>query len=344
MKSLADISWNIPEPEYRQDPALSQSTLAKYEREGFAGLDTLFDHVDTPSLTFGSIVDCLVTDGEDAFNKQYIVSDIPSMEPAVEPIVKEIYQLFHNSYTDINDIPDASLLPTINEFGYQPRWKPDTRCKVVREKGQQYYQTMFMAGDKKIITQDVYNKAFACVRALKDSPQTYYYFMEDNPFDSVQRFYQLKFKQELNGITYRGMADLLIVDHERKMVIPCDLKTSASKEYEFYKSFVKWQYAIQARLYWRLIRKTMDQDEYFKDFELRDFRFIVVNNNSTPNPLVWEFDQTKTKGEIVLGNIKMRDPEVIGEELTNYLQEKPEVPTGVKIKGVNNLSKWIAEM
>lgn len=242
MKKLSDISWQVDETTYRQDPALSYSILARYEREGFEHLDTLFESVSTPSLSFGSCVDCLVTDGEEAFNNQFMVSDIPNMEPAVEPVVKEVYKQCHNSYTDINDVPDSILLPVINQYGYQPRWKPETRCKVIKEKGQQYYQTMFMAGNKTIITQDVYNRVFACVRALKDSPQTRNYFCEDNPFESIERFYQLKFKGTLDGVDYRCMADEIVVNHEKKIVIPCDLKTSSHKEYDFHKSFVQWRY------------------------------------------------------------------------------------------------------
>ena len=49
-KSLRDISWQVDEPTYRADPALSYSTLARYEREGFNNLDKLFDSIDTPSL------------------------------------------------------------------------------------------------------------------------------------------------------------------------------------------------------------------------------------------------------------------------------------------------------
>lgn len=52
-KSLKDISWNVSEETYRADPALSYSTLARYEREGFNNLDKLFDRLETPSLTFG---------------------------------------------------------------------------------------------------------------------------------------------------------------------------------------------------------------------------------------------------------------------------------------------------
>lgn len=340
-KRLTEISWQVPEPVYRQDPALSQSTLTKYEREGFENLDKLFEHVETPSLSFGSMVDCLITDSEKAFNEQYMIASIPSMEPSIEPIVKEVYSQFHDAYTNINDIPDSCLMPIISQFGYQQRWKPETRCKAVREKGQQYYQTMFMAGDKKIVSQETYNKVFVCVRALKDSPQTHDYFCEDNPFDDIERYYQLKFKDTLDGVEYRGMADLLIVDHKNKKVIPCDLKTSAHREYDFYKSFITWGYQCQARLYWRLIRKAMDKDDYYKDFKLDDFRFIVVNNNDNPNPLVWLFDKTQSQGEIKIGNTVMRDPCTIGNELSNYLQFKPIVPSGIVVKGLNNISAWI---
>ena len=69
-KRLTEISWQVPDPVYRQDPALSQSVLTKFEREGFENLDKLFEHVDTPSLSFGSMVDCLMTDGERAFQER----------------------------------------------------------------------------------------------------------------------------------------------------------------------------------------------------------------------------------------------------------------------------------
>lgn len=50
-KSLRIISWDVSEEIYRADPALSYSTLARYEREGFNNLDKLFDKLETPSLT-----------------------------------------------------------------------------------------------------------------------------------------------------------------------------------------------------------------------------------------------------------------------------------------------------
>lgn len=340
-KSLKQLSWDVPESVYRSDPALSQSSIGKYEREGFEHLDTLFDHIDTPSLRFGSMVDCLITDSEKSFNEQYIICDIPSIEPSIEPIVKEVFNQYKDSYTNINDIPESSLMPIIAQYGYQPRWKPETRCKAVREKGGHYYQTMFMAKGKTIVSQDTYNRVFACVRALKDSPQTHDYFCEDNPFDDIERYYQLKFKDTFNGIEYRGMLDLVIVDHKNKIVYPCDLKTSSKREYNFFKSFIEFGYSYQARLYWRLLRAAMDRDDYYKDFKLADFRFIVVNTTDIPNPLVWIFDKTQALGTLVIGNYTLRDPEEIGKELSYYLETKPLVPKGIKIKGTNSITEWL---
>ena len=341
MESLRDISWNISESEYRQDPALSYSTLSRYETLGFAGLDKLYEKVESPSLTFGSCVDCIITDGESAFNERFMVSDIPSIEPSVEPIVKEVFEKFHNAYTDINDIPESQLMPVIASYGYQPRWKPETRCKTIREKGASYYQTMFMARGREILSQDTYNRVYACVRALKDSPNTKWAFSENNPFDNIERFYQLKFKTTLNGIDYRCMADEIIVNHETRKIIPIDLKTSSSREYDFHRSFLRWHYQIQARLYWRILRKVMDENPTYRDYALANWRFIVVNSIDNPNPLIWEFEDTQKQGTLTYGDIELRDPEDLGKELMHYLNDQPSVPDGIKTDGVNGIAKWL---
>ena len=136
------------------------------------------------------------------------------------------------------------------------------------------------------------------------------------------------------------MADLIIVNHKEKYIIPCDLKTSSHREYNFPESFLQWRYDIQARLYWRLIRQAMDNDDYFKDFTLKEYRFIVVNNIDNPVPLIWNFRQTMASGDIQVGYKKLRDPEKIGEELSAYLKDTPKVPRGIELTAPNNIEKW----
>jgi hypothetical protein len=84
----------------------------------------------------------------------------------------------------------------------------------------------------------------------------------------------------------------------------------------------------------------MDNDDYFKDFVLKEYRFIVVNNIDNPIPLVWNFKQTMDDGEIQVGYKKLRDPEIIGRELTYYLNESPQVPLGIELTKPNNIEKW----
>lgn len=121
---------------------------------------------------------------------------------------------------------------------------------------------------------------------------------------------------------------------------PCDLKTSFKPEWRFYKSFMEYGYWIQAQLYWYLIRQAMDKDEYFKDFKLADYRFIVISNK-TRKPLVWEFPQTRTIIDLRIGEHKLRNWRNIAKELITYLTENYEVPIGIDINLTNNISKWL---
>ena len=114
-------------------------------------------------------------------------------------------------------------------------------------------------------------------------------------------------------------------------------------EYEFHKSFIQWNYWIQAQLYWYIIRQNMDADPYFKDFKLLDYVFIVVNRK-TLTPLVWKFPLTSEYGTLKFGRnsqIEMRDPFDLGKELSSYLKYNPRVPKGINIVKSNNIEEWL---
>ena len=347
MKSLYDISWQVSEEEYRADPALSYSTLARYEREGFNNLDKLFDKIETPSLTFGASVDALITGGQEEFDERFMVADFPSIPDSIIKIVKSLYNQYAGTYRSLLNIPDNSIIRETESQNYQMNWKPETRAKVIKEKGTDYYNLLFVAGDRCIIDTQTYQDVCNAVRALKESESTKFYFADNNPFEpNIERFYQLKFKACLEGIEYRCMADCLLADYNNKIIVPIDLKTSSHTEWDFYKSFVDWLYAIQARLYWRIIRDNLDKDEYFKDFKLANYKFIVVNRR-TLTPLVWEFKDTTTLGTLHFGKnnqIEMRDPEDIGKELSSYLSSRPKVPVGINETGSNDLEDWINKL
>lgn len=337
-KELPSISWQVPESVYRADPALSYSTLSKYEREGFNNLDKLFEHISTPSLTMGSMVDTLITGSEDEFNNLFYIADIPSIGDKEKQIADELFTEYKTIYQSFPEIPDMAVLNKANEVAFQKNWRDETRVKVLKERCAIYYALKANAEGKTIVDLNTFYKVQAMVKALKESPSTHGYFADNDEMSPVRRYYQLKFKATIKDVDYRCMADCLICLYDEKKIIPIDLKTSGHTEWDFQDSFCKWNYMIQARLYWLIIKTNLMNDDYFKDFELENYRFIVVNKDSL-KPLIWEFPLTKTAGNLVddKGNV-YRDPLEIGAELRSYLDNKPPVPKGIDIDGVNEIT------
>lgn len=344
-KSLKEISWQVPEETYREDPSLSYSTLATYERAGFNGLESLYDRKETVSLTFGSAVDAIITGGQEEFDSRFIVAELPVMSDKATKIIKELFADNHITCRTFDDISDIKVLEIIEKYEYWNNCKAETKIKKLKDEGVgEYYNLLHLCDNKTLISSQMYADVLASVQALKESEATKDYFCPDDPFDdSIEHLYQLKFKATLNGIDYRCMSDLLVVDYTNKVITPVDLKTSSHTEWDFFKSFVQWDYQIQARLYWRIIKDNLNRDSYFKDFKLNDYRFIVVNK-TTLTPLVWLFPQTQALGTVVVGNnppLKLRDPEVIGKELSYYLKNRPSVPAGINLVGDNNITEWL---
>ena len=349
VKSFHDISWLVSEPEYREDTALSYSTLSTYQKEGFNGLSHLFDKKESESLLFGSCVDSIITGGMEEFESRFIVMDIPDVIPSIQKVIKACFDLWGEVANVLPKITDDKLLEVINDCEYQPRWRDINRIKSIRDDGSVYYKALVDACGKQVVTTAMYTDILNCVDKLKNSESTKWYFgdqeIDDFDIDShnnIERLYQLKFKTSLDGIDYRCMADLLVVDHDAKIVYPVDLKTSSHNEWDFFKSFVEWNYQIQARLYWRIIRNIMDQDDYFKDFKLDNYRFIVVNKK-TLIPLVWLFEDTQKIGTLSYHSDKIifKDPFDIGRELRYYLDNPQIVPIGVSIDNDNSLTNWL---
>ena len=334
-KELIDISLPLTEPEYRQRPELSYSTLSRYESLGFDGLDRLFDKVESPSLLFGSCVDCLITDGMDAFNELFTVLDV-NVTDGGKDVCKKIMELYPSVLT-FEEMPEEYVSYAAKEAGF---WKADKwdkiRYREVLKTGNiAMYFNALKNSSKTIVDSETYNDALKCVQALKTSNATRGYFADNDELSPVRRYYQLKFAAKFEGVGYRCMMDLAVVDYEDKKIYPIDLKTSSKTEWHFMDSFEQWKYMIQARLYWRILKANLMADEYFKDFTLEDYRFIVVNRR-TLAPLVWEFPLTKSKGTLVdKEGREYRDPFEIGKELQGYLNLRPRVPNGIDIDGVN---------
>ena len=343
-ESLFDISWQVDELTYRADNALSYSTIARFHREGFEGLSKLFDKIESPSLLFGSLVDTLLTGSEEEFNNTYLVAEFPSIPDSQSNVIKYIFGNYSEEYLKLKDVPNEVIISATETLEFQGNWKPETRAKVIRENGEEYYSLLHLAVGKILISTKEYQDAQECVQVLKNSYFTGRYFAPNNPFeDDTETFYQLKFKGEFEGIQLRCMADMIKVDHKNKCIYPIDLKTSFKSEWKFYESFIQWGYWIQAQLYWYIIRQNLDKHSLYKDYKLMDYQFIVVSNNSR-HPLVWNYPDTTAIVDCYYGKNKeivCKNWRKIVKELNYYLTTRPVYPKG--IGKINNINMWLNE-
>lgn len=353
MRSLYDISWQVDEPTYRADSALSQSAIAKYKREGFTGLPHLFDKISTPSLTFGSAVDCLITDSEEEFHKRFYITDVKTTESG-EIICNNLINYCKENSKPIPQsltmYPEDILNKIAKESGF---WQADKWDKIRAKKAleieniEEFYNDIYNSEEKQIISNETYRQVLKSVVILKTSDATKFWFAPNNPFNtSFERFYQLKFKTTLYDVPLRGMLDLVCVNHKTKMIHPVDLKTSSHTEWDFGKSFLEWDYYIQAIIYTALLEDALSKDPYYKDFKVDNYRFIVVNRN-TLTPLVWEFEDSHKREDLFYGRnnqIKLRNPFTLAQELYYYLTHQCSVPTTINQTEKNSLTKILKEL
>ena len=347
MKKLSDVALPWTEEEYRADPALSYSTLSRFDREGFNKLDSLFDKIETPSLTFGSAVDSIITGGQEEFEDRFFVADFPDTPDSIIQIVKALFNEFSVTHRTLESIPNEEVIGFASRFNYQNNWKPETRAKVIKEKGFDYYNLLYLSQDKVILNTETYQDVCKAVDALKTSEATKFYFVDNNPFEpNIERFYQLKFKATLNGIDYRCMFDELVVFSDTKEIQPLDLKTSCKKldrEWDFPTHYIEWNYQMQNRLYVRILQDVISKDDTYKDYKILPYKDIIIFRGSD-TPLVWDIPFTFTKGTLYFGKnnqIEMKDPEDIGKELSSYLSSRPRVPSGIDEFGTNNIVEWL---
>lgn len=370
MKSLKELALPITEQEYREDGCMHYSTLTTYERGGVHSIPTLGDRKESPSLTFGSIVDCMITGTQEEFDATYYIADFPEISDQIANVVKGLFNCYKEQYNTLTEIPDHIILATLDEINYGKTWKPTTRLDKVRNGGIEYYSLLKHSDNKILISSEMYNEAVMSVKALREAKSTSFLFAPNNPFEpDVERLYQLKFRgyvrrtegnefeiiadnrPEINNellrkgyIPYTIMADEVLVLHKEKKVFPIDLKTSSHYEDEFFKSFIDWMYHNQARSYAPIIKASLLADDYFKEFTIMNYSFVVVNKK-TLTPMVWRYPDTYKWGTLYYGKnkqIECRHPFEIGEELKWYLDNPARtIPKDMELDRPNDLTIYL---
>ena len=245
---------------------LSYSRLSDFDRNGPKALIKR-SFVDNEGVRIGSLVDDLLLDSENYDNK-YVQFDGNKPTATLGKLVDIILTEFHK-------IPSVEvILEIINLNGFWTSQKDETKLSNFTKDLDfyKYLDAMFLAKKKTLVT----TKDKEMAEGIVDVLLTHQYSKDifNNNFENI---YQFKFEVEYNELTFRGLLDILTIDHDRKEIHVIDLKTGANKALEFHSSFLKYRYYLQEAVYMIAIEKLIDTREDLKDYKILPFKFLYIS-------------------------------------------------------------------
>lgn len=287
----------MTEKEYRALEIDSYSSLSTFikDRKTYAKEYIYKNKVDKEEksfLTMGSIVDCLTLTPEE-FDDKFIVNDsiitpTGQMLDLVNCLVfKSI--IYINGWEEIKPLTDDDFLSCYGEIGF----KRDNLDKVkdrFEKEGKEYYKYLLKSRGKIVISKNDYDLALKIHEGLKKSPVTSI-LINRNTDDRTIVLNQLPVIFDYNGLQLKSLMDKIVIDHDKKIIHLYDLKTAYNPE-EFENNYYKFNYYIQASLYWIALRKWAEKKGYIdKGYVVEHMKFIVCDNTNYYSPLIYETNQ-----------------------------------------------------
>jgi len=290
----------MTEKEYRQLEIDSYSSLSAFikDRKSYAREYVYKDKVDKEEksfLTIGSIVDCLTLTPEE-FNDRFTIANgvkAPTgqmLDYTNCLVTKSIHYI--NGWEEIKPLDDEIMLACYQTVGF----KRDTFDKVkdrFEREGKEYYEYLLKnrsEGNKTVITNEDYNLAVRISEGLKKSPITGI-LINRGTDDRTTVINQHPVVFTYNGYQLKSLMDKVLIDHDSKTIHLYDLKTAYNPE-EFENNYYKFNYYIQACLYWIALRKWAEKEGYLdKGYVVEHMKFIVCDNTNYYSPLIYETDQ-----------------------------------------------------
>jgi hypothetical protein len=262
---------------------------------------------DSQSLTFGSLVDCLLFTPHE-FDQRFTLSvtDVPKGQ--YKKLIDELMIITEQSLGDNGEVTrdlEDMLQDAYKEVKYDfagnvVDFKRDT-FEVVKKKFigsdlELYYRQLREAYGKTVIESTAVDVALAVINELKANPNTVEIInAESNSEQDVYSQFPLIEKAIVaDGTTIiddnyqlKGLLDKLIVSHKRKQIDIIDLKTAWDNEGEFLNNYFKYKYYIQIAVYYYLVTEWKKGQKGIEDYTVNFPKFVVADSNNYKAPLVY---------------------------------------------------------
>lgn len=327
--------------QYFNSPAISQSQL-KAILNGVGAFKTIKKEGDLyyeekESLIIGSAVDCILTERDEknqinlkTFYEDYYISIIKKPSDTIMSIIQEIYnKVDKDSIENLNDLKYSMIiLEVCNNHNYQNNWKDDTRVKKIIDEGSLYWEELIKSKNKQILDKEQSLTIWNIVISLLTHNHTKKYFECNN--NSIKLFFQTPIYFTYENEECKSLLDLIIIDYDKKLIIPCDIKTIGDFTSNFLFSVKKFRYDIQAAFY-LLALESFKIKYNLNDFKIMNFKFIVESTIQQGCPLIY----TIKNSDIYYA--------LLGDEAVNFCERGQCRKLSNEIKGIKQaiyLYKW----
>lgn len=259
----------------KTDITLSYSRVSDFDRNGPKALIKPYRE-ETEALKMGSLVDNLLFN-KNKFNEIYHVSNFNEPTSSLSVLCKIILQ----NFATLPSLEVVTNLVNINDLWSNIK-KPELKiAKYNNEVFWGYLKDKFESVNKIVVTPEELQKAQETVNTLMSHKFSKHLF--DPKFEHI---YQQEFKIKINQFYFRGIIDIVTIDHKNKLVYFKDLKTTSGNTSEFLISFIKYRYYLQEAVYSLAFEKVCE-DLKLKNYKLAPFEFVYISFKEQL-PLIYE--------------------------------------------------------
>lgn len=264
------MNVKLTKDNYREYKAINYSLLSKLS---FDPSQVKQDQKETEAMGFGSLFDCLITDS-DRFDSEYVVSDVE--KPTAQ--LGEFLDIFLGCSLEDKEEKYKYAHAEMKLRNPKLRDGVDKFIERMESEASPYLEFLENSKDKKVVSKDDFYLATRMKDGLKNNQFTRQFF--DMSYD-----WETKFQVPLEGVLgehkFKGLLDMLLINEAKKEIIPIDIKTTSSYPNQFEKSVAKWNYLIQAALYYDLVQLN------YPDYKIHDFTFLVSSKVLPDKPFIW---------------------------------------------------------
>lgn len=280
--------------DYWLSPAWSQSRL-----KAICGAGGEDDSSDTKETFRGSLIDSLCTSPE-LVSELYYVGNETKPSDTVQKIIKNVFNRTDNSFRAEFESYRDEIIEECKFQEYQSNYKEETLWNTLL-KSKYYWDDLTNSEGKIVVSQQEMREAEYVKKILIEHPLTSAYFKSDFV---IEIKYQTPVYAEIEGLSCKGLPDILIFNHSLRTLKEVDLKTTGVSRQEFPKIARRFRYDFQKAFYKQLLIKK------YPDWQVIRGEWLVVPKNinkpfilpvSEEDYYIGEYGATRKKNIVVAG-------------------------------------------